>query len=63
MSLGNAGVTHTPASFFTPLVALAQGLLDDHGKIALLGLAAGLIEVHEHRHKGRLPLVVMRVTT
>ena len=36
------------------LVALAQGLLDDHGKIALLGLAAGLIEVHEHRHEGCL---------
>ena len=35
-------------------MALAQHLFDDHGKIALLGLAAGLVEVHEHGDEGSL---------
>ena len=36
------------------LVALAQGLLNDHGEILLLLLALGFVEVHEHGDEGSL---------
>ena len=36
------------------LVALAQGLLNNHGKILLLLLVSRLIEVHEHGDEGSL---------
>ena len=35
-------------------ITLAQGLLDDHGKILLLLLGAGFVQVHEHGDEGSL---------
>ena len=39
---------------FDALIALAQGLLDDHGQILLLLLVAGLVEVHKDGDEGSL---------
>ena len=46
---------HPYARFvFNAFVALAQHLLDDHGKVVALGLGTGLAKVHEHRDEGGL---------
>ena len=52
--LGEGGGHPDAGLVLHALIALAQGLLDDHRQIALLGLATGLVEVHEDRDEGRL---------
>ena len=52
--LGEGGSNPHALLVLHALVALAQGLLDDHGEILLLLLVLGLVQVHEHGDEGRL---------
>ena len=63
MSFGNAGVTHTPFSFFTPSYALVERLFDDDGKVLLLLLVLASPRYMKTVTNGACPFVVISVTT